>query len=65
DSVIDNVFVHRARMRMGTALGEKIRRIWPDHDIDVIVPIPDTGRTVALEMAHELNIKYREGFISR
>ncbi|WP_018994925.1 amidophosphoribosyltransferase [Thioalkalivibrio sp. ALJ2] len=63
DSVIDNVFVHRARMRMGTALGEKIRRIWPDHDIDVIVPIPDTGRTVALEMAHELNIKYREGFI--
>lgn len=63
DSVIDNVFVHRARMRMGTALGEKIRRDWPDHDIDVIVPIPDTGRTVALEMAHELNIKYREGFI--
>ncbi|MBS3800973.1 MAG: amidophosphoribosyltransferase [Thioalkalivibrio sp.] len=63
DSVIDNVFVHRARMRMGTALGEKVRRTWPDHDIDVIVPIPDTGRTVALEMAHELNIKYREGFI--
>jgi amidophosphoribosyltransferase len=63
DSVIDNIFVHRARMRMGTRLGQKIRRIWPDHDIDVIVPIPDTGRTVALEMAHELGIKYREGFI--
>ncbi|TVP81473.1 amidophosphoribosyltransferase [Thioalkalivibrio sp.] len=63
DSVIDNVFVHRARMRMGTRLGQKVRRIWPDHDIDVIVPIPDTGRTVALEMAHELGIKYREGFI--
>ncbi len=63
DSVMDNVFVHRARMRMGTLLGEKIRRIWPEHDIDVIVPIPDTGRTVALEMAHELGIKYREGFI--
>ncbi|MCA1790900.1 MAG: amidophosphoribosyltransferase [Thioalkalivibrio sp.] len=63
DSVIDNVFVHRARMRMGTRLGQKIRRIWADHDIDVIVPIPDTGRTVALEMAHELGIKYREGFI--
>lgn len=63
DSVIDNVFVHRARMRMGTRLGQKIRRIWPDHDIDVVVPIPDTGRTVALEMAHELGIKYREGFI--
>ncbi|AGA32899.1 Amidophosphoribosyltransferase [Thioalkalivibrio nitratireducens DSM 14787] len=63
DSVIDNIFVHRARMRMGTRLGQKIRRVWPDHDIDVIVPIPDTGRTVALEMAHELGIKYREGFI--
>ena len=63
DSVIDDIFVHRARMRMGTRLGQKIRRIWPDHDIDVIVPIPDTGRTVALEMAHELGIKYREGFI--
>ncbi len=63
DSVMDNVFVHRARMRMGTRLGQKIRRIWPDHDIDVVVPIPDTGRTVALEMAHELGIKYREGFI--
>lgn len=63
DSVIDNIFVHRARMRMGTRLGQKVRRVWPDHDIDVIVPIPDTGRTVALEMAHELGIKYREGFI--
>jgi amidophosphoribosyltransferase len=63
DSVMDNIFVHRARMRMGTRLGKKIQRIWPDHDIDVIVPIPDTGRTVALEMAHELGIKYREGFI--
>jgi amidophosphoribosyltransferase len=63
DSVIDNIFVHRARMRMGTRLGQKIQRTWPDHDIDVIVPIPDTGRTVALEMAHELGIKYREGFI--
>lgn len=63
DSVIDNIVVHRARMRMGTHLGRKVRRIWPDHDIDVIVPIPDTGRTVALEMAHELGINYREGFI--
>ncbi|MFW5453118.1 amidophosphoribosyltransferase [Thioalkalivibrio sulfidiphilus] len=63
DSVIDNIFVHRARMRMGTKLGQKILREWPDHDIDVIIPIPDTGRTVAIEMAHEMNVKYREGFI--
>ena len=63
DSVIDDVVVHRARMRMGTRLGRKILREWPDHDIDVIIPIPDTGRTMAIEMAHELNVKYREGFI--
>ncbi|SEQ06692.1 amidophosphoribosyltransferase [Ectothiorhodospira magna] len=63
DSMMDNVVVHRARMRMGTRLGKKILREWPDHDIDVIIPIPDTGRTVAIEMAHELNVKYREGFI--
>jgi amidophosphoribosyltransferase len=63
DSVIDDVFVHRARMRMGTRLGKKILREWPDHDIDVIIPIPDTGRTVAIEMAHEMDLKYREGFI--
>ena len=63
DSVIDNIFVHRARMRMGTKLAEKIRREWPDHDIDVIIPIPDTSRTAALEMAHQLGLKFREGFI--
>lgn len=63
DSVLDNILVHRARMRMGTLLGRKIKRTWPGYDIDVIIPIPDTGRTVALEMAHELGIKFREGFI--
>ncbi|MFN4262103.1 MAG: amidophosphoribosyltransferase [Thioalkalivibrionaceae bacterium] len=63
DSVLDGIFVHRARMRMGIKLGRRIRKEWPDHDIDVVIPIPDTGRTVALELAHELDIKYREGFI--
>lgn len=63
DSVIDNVFVHKARMRMGKKLAEKILREWPDHDIDVVIPIPDTSRTAALELAHELGVKYREGFI--
>ena len=63
DSVIDDVFVHKARMRMGVKLGEKIQREWPDHDIDVVIPIPDTSRTSALELAHHLGVKYREGFI--
>jgi amidophosphoribosyltransferase len=63
DSMIENISVHKARMRMGVALGEKIKRLRPDHDIDVVIPIPDTSRTSALEMAHVLDVKYREGFI--
>jgi amidophosphoribosyltransferase len=63
DSVIDNVFVHKARMRMGKRLGQKILREWPNHDIDVVIPVPDTSRTAAQEIAFQLNVKYREGFI--
>jgi amidophosphoribosyltransferase len=63
DSIIDHVSVQRARMRMGDKLAEKIRRERPDHDIDVVIPIPDTSRTAALQVAQHLGIKYREGFI--
>ncbi|MCK5810215.1 MAG: amidophosphoribosyltransferase [Cocleimonas sp.] len=63
DSIIDDVFVHKARMRMGHKLAEKVQRNWADHDIDVVVPIPDTSRTSALEMAMMLGIPYREGFV--
>jgi len=63
DSVMDNIFVHKARMRMGEKLARKIERDWPDQDIDVVIPIPDTSRTSAMELAHELGVKYREGFI--
>ena len=63
DSIIDNVFVHKARMRMGVSLARQVKREWRDHDIDVIMPVPDTSRTAALEMAMSLDIKYREGFI--
>ncbi|MHB1229478.1 MAG: amidophosphoribosyltransferase [Halothiobacillus sp.] len=63
DSIIDDVSVYRARMRMGERLAAKIMREWPDHDIDVIIPIPDTSRTAALEIAVTMNIKYREGFV--
>jgi amidophosphoribosyltransferase len=55
--------VHKARMRMGVTLGEKILRLRPDHDIDVVIPIPDTSRDAALEIANVLDVKYREGFI--
>ena len=48
---------------MGVKLGEKILRLRPDHDIDVVIPIPDTSRDSALEIANVLGVKYREGFI--
>jgi len=63
DSIIDNVSVYKARLRMGEALAERIIRECPDHDIDVVIPIPDTSRTAALQLANTLGIKYREGFI--
>jgi amidophosphoribosyltransferase len=63
DSSIDNIFVHKARSRMGDRLARKLQRVWPDQDIDVVVPIPDTSRTAALELANCLGLKYTEGFI--
>jgi len=63
DSIIDNISVYKARLRMGERLADKIRRLKPDHDIDVVIPIPDTSRTSALQVAHILDTKYREGFI--
>lgn len=63
DSIIDNISVHKARMRMGEKLAEQILREWgEDHGIDVVIPIPDTSRNSALELAVRLNVKYREGF---
>ena len=63
DSIIDNISVYKARLRMGEKLAEKILREWPDNDIDVVIPIPDTSRTSALQMAFLLGVKFREGFI--
>ncbi len=63
DSIIDGVSVHQSRMRMGVKLADKVRRERPEHDIDVIIPIPDTSRTAALEMALSLGVTFREGFI--
>jgi glutamine phosphoribosylpyrophosphate amidotransferase len=56
-------FGSRETDRMGERLARKVKRLWPDHDIDVVIPIPDTSRTAALQLALELGVKYREGFI--
>ncbi|QHS09723.1 amidophosphoribosyltransferase [Sinimarinibacterium sp. NLF-5-8] len=63
DSVIDDIYVYKARLRMGIKLAEKIMREWPDHDIDTVIPIPDTSRVAAAELAAKLGVHYREGFI--
>lgn len=63
DSMMDGISVHKSRMRMGTKLAEKIKRERPDHDIDVVIPIPDTSRSAALQLSYDLGVVYREGFI--
>lgn len=63
DSIIDNLSVYKTRLRMGEQLAGQIVREWPDHNIDVVIPIPDTSRTAAVQVAHHLGVKYREGFI--
>jgi len=63
DSIIDGISVYKARLRMGETLAKKIKRVYPDHDIDVVIPIPDTSRTSALQLSYELGVLYREGFI--
>lgn len=63
DSVMDGIYVYKARLRMGIKLAEKILRTWPDHDIDVVIPIPDTSRVAGAEVAARLGVNYREGFI--
>jgi amidophosphoribosyltransferase len=63
DSIIDKIYVYKSRLRMGARLADKIEREWPPNDIDVVIPIPDTSRTSAVDLAHRLGVKYREGFI--
>ncbi len=63
DSIIDGVSVYKARLRMGDYLAKTILKEFPDHDIDVVLPIPDTSRTSALELSYTLGVKYSEGFI--
>ncbi|MEP3349701.1 MAG: amidophosphoribosyltransferase [Marinomonas sp.] len=63
DTVIDSISVYKARINMGDRLAAKIQREWVNHDIDVVIPIPDTSRTAALQIAQALNIPFREGLV--
>ncbi len=63
DSIIDRISVYKTRLRMGEWLGRRFLERFPGHDVDVVMPIPDTSRTAALQMAHTIGVKYREGLI--
>lgn len=63
DSIIDGASVYSARLRMGELLAEQVAREIPAGDIDVVMPIPDTSRPSAMQLAMRLGIPYREGFI--
>ncbi|EIL92874.1 amidophosphoribosyltransferase [Rhodanobacter fulvus Jip2] len=63
DSMIEDVSVYKARLRMGEKLGAKILRLRPDHGIDAVIPIPDTARTAASALAGVLGVPFREGFV--
>ena len=63
DSKIDEISVYKARMRMGSKLANQIKEINPNHDIDVVIPIPDSSTTAAHQLAVDLGVPYREGFV--
>ena len=63
DSKIDEISVYKARMRMGTKLASQIKDLRPNHDIDVVIPIPDSSVTAAHQLAVDLDVPYREGFV--
>lgn len=63
DSILNGVSTYQARWRMGESLADNILRQMPDHDIDVVIPIPDTSRTSAIPLADRLGVHYSEGFV--
>ena len=63
DSTIDGISVYQARLNQGKRLAERLIEDWPKHDIDAVIPVPDSGRISALQMANTLGVPYREGFV--
>ena len=63
DSVIDGISVHNARLRMGELLAKRISEEYPNHEIEAVIPVPDSGRIASLDLAKHLGVPYREGFV--
>lgn len=63
DSIMDGISIYKSRLRMGKYLAKKILRENPNHDIDTVIPVPDTSRISAQSLAVELGVKFREGLV--
>ncbi|MCL2021100.1 MAG: amidophosphoribosyltransferase [Betaproteobacteria bacterium] len=63
DSIMDGISVYETRLSMGEFLADKVRARIPTHEIDVVIPIPDSSRPAAMQLAHRLGLPYREGFV--
>ncbi len=63
DAILNNVSVYRARLRMGQNLAKKIKRLYPDLEIDIVIPAPQSASTAALSCAHELGVRYTEALV--
>jgi len=62
DSIMNGISVYEARLRMGDRLADTIGKYTPEGAIDVVMPIPDSSRPAAMQVARKLGIEYREGF---
>ena len=63
DSLIDGISVYDSRVKMGEYLASKFKRMLPHVLPDVVIPVPDSSRPAAMEMAHRLGVPYSEGFV--
>jgi len=63
DSVIDGISVYQARLNMGETLAQRLISTMPPSDIDVVIPIPESSRPSAMQLAHKIGKPYREGFV--
>ncbi len=63
DSVIDGISVYQARLNLGETLAQRVINAMPPTDIDVVIPIPESSRPSAMQLAHRIGKPYREGFV--
>jgi amidophosphoribosyltransferase len=63
DSVMDGVSVYQARLNMGETLAQRLISTMPPNEIDVVIPIPESSRPSAMQLAQKIGKPYREGFV--